>query len=288
MYTNFFQALLTALGYHVVLYVDDTNVIITGETISQLKLAAEKLLELFTEVYSSINLEINWKKTMFMIFHPDKDSFDKISVNNNVICAVRNVNFLGIIIDDQLTWRPNIVNVVAKLNKGIFVLSQTNQILHEKQNMAVYNAFINSALCYGTYIWAYDLNNKIYLGDLFKLQKKALRILLHGSPKAVSCRGEFRKSNLLTLTSIFILQASLYARKTLETNQELHHYNTRSKNQIHRVNCTASAPNSYAALIYNKIPAELRKCQGDAFKKELKKWLIEKEFYSLDGFNTSN
>lgn len=97
-----------------------------------------------------------------------------------------------------------------------------------------------------------------------------------------SCRGIFKKLNLLTLSSLYIYQASLLARKycSEKTNKKIHEYNTRTKDKLHVGGGCEKSPLFNCIPIYNKLPKNLVELvKLDTFKKKLKEWLIEKEFY---------
>ena len=56
-------------------------------------------------------LSLNAKKTKFMIFHYKQKSIEniapKLMINNVVIERVKVFNFLGVTIDENVTWKPH-------------------------------------------------------------------------------------------------------------------------------------------------------------------------------------
>ena len=118
------------------------------------------------------------------------------------------------------------------LNKGIFVMTQMNQTLQNKEVIKVYYAFFHSFLSYGNQLWANELNNKELCRKVFRKQKRAIRILIFGrAARKQTCRGRFRELGILTCTSIFILQSVIYALKYLKSfnNEVAHSRNTRNE-----------------------------------------------------------
>ena len=61
-------------------------------------------------------LTLNGDKTRYMVFlrkqrdHPS--STKELALGNNIILRVTNVKFLGLIIDESLTWVPQVNNIV--------------------------------------------------------------------------------------------------------------------------------------------------------------------------------
>ena len=72
-------------------------------------------------------LSLNYKKTNYIIFHqrnkmiPNENLDIKIDGVN--IARVMSTKFLGVIIDEQMTWKNHITYIASKLSKmmGIFV-----------------------------------------------------------------------------------------------------------------------------------------------------------------------
>lgn len=57
--------------------------------------------------------------------------------------------FLGVEISSNLKWKHHTDQLVRKLNKGIFMLSQVAQCVDRKYALNVYYAYVHSFLSYG-------------------------------------------------------------------------------------------------------------------------------------------
>jgi hypothetical protein len=69
----------------------------------------------------------------------------------------------------------------------------------------IYFSYFESCLRYGIILWdGFNESNKI-----FKLQKKVLRILSAVS-NHTSCRQVFKDYNILTLSSLYILEVTMF------------------------------------------------------------------------------
>lgn len=83
IYTNCIQELIRKLGADAVVYVDDTNIIIKAKTFRELQTKAVNILWELKNFFASLNLELNWSKTVYMLFDETKDDF-QLSLDNIV------------------------------------------------------------------------------------------------------------------------------------------------------------------------------------------------------------
>ena len=74
-------------------------------------------------------LSINIKKSKFMIFKPrqKKQNLDiSITLTSHAIERVKDIVFLGVILDENLTWKPQIAHVSRKISKSIGVIYKSS------------------------------------------------------------------------------------------------------------------------------------------------------------------
>ena len=288
IYTNCIKAIFDKYGVDFVLYVDDSNIIITGKTVEQMKEIAELVLVEVNRFFSSLNLALNLNKTVCMLFNCGEEEIN-LKVNGTIIEQVTNTKILGIEISHTLSWANHIEQVTRNVSKGIFILKQTSQMMYQKHNLLVYHAFIHSFLSYGIVLWGNPALHKDLLETLFRKQKRAVRILKGIHDWRISCRTYFKELGILTLPSLYIYHSALYAKKFNShlTNETLYPYNTRGKTLIHREVTGKRSISDAVNRIYNKLPSDLRQLNKIAFKKKLFKILVEHEFYSVNDFFTS-
>lgn len=291
IYTNCIQELIRLWGGEALIYVDDTNIIITGSTYDEIREKALKILKELKKFFASLNLELNWDKTLYMLFENLDEPFD-LEIDNVTLKKVCHTTFLGVELQNDLMWNKHVKNLEKSLHKGNFVLSQISATLHSKESFKVYFAFIHSFLSYGCLLWANQLVDDGHYKSIFKLQKRAIRILKYGKlARRQSCRGLFKQFGILTLASIFVMQAALYAKKFYKhnTNDQVHTYNTRNKKDIHITHTHPKAPIHINSRVLNQLPIHIKmETNLKKFKTVLKKWLTNKEFYSLHEFFESN
>uniref|UniRef100_A0A3Q3ELG3 NACHT domain-containing protein n=1 Tax=Labrus bergylta TaxID=56723 RepID=A0A3Q3ELG3_9LABR len=89
-------------------------------------------------------LSLNLNKTKFMIIaNQKKDENVLLSIDGVNIERVSEFRFLGVIMDDKLTWKSHIAHVKKKVSKNIFVLNKTKFILDCKVLFTYFNLFID-------------------------------------------------------------------------------------------------------------------------------------------------
>ena len=67
-------------------------------------------------------LSINVKKTKLMIFRPRQKTLPitrQILIENNVLEEVDNTKFLGVYIDQHLTWKTHVNFIAAKISESV-------------------------------------------------------------------------------------------------------------------------------------------------------------------------
>ena len=104
-----------------------------------------------------------------------------------------------------------------------------------------------------------------------------------------SCRNIFKDVGILTLPGTFIYECLSYTRANLENtslNSDYHDYNTRLKGSIrpigHRLTKMSKSFLCMGVRLFNKLPESLRQLEYIEFRREVKKYVVGKEFYTID------
>ena len=85
--------------------------------------------------------------------------------------------YLSCIIQDNVKWAEHIESQTKKCNKRMFLLRQLNNLRVDSNILALYyNSMIASVLTYVISSW-YSSCNKTTLSELFRVEKRALRVI---------------------------------------------------------------------------------------------------------------
>jgi len=155
--------------------------------------------------FSANSLQANASKTNYMIIHPTRDynGHTPLTINNTNIKQITECTFLGITIDNKLTFQSHIKRLTNKVSSGLFALRQVKNILPRRHLKPIYHALIASHLNHGITFW--NSATKTNTHKLLVLQKKALRIITHSDYNAPST-PLFNSEKILTIDNLHRLQ----------------------------------------------------------------------------------
>jgi hypothetical protein len=144
-----------------------------------------------------------------------------------------------------------------KINTANFTIYSIRNSISRKALFFVYYSYVYSFLTFGIMFWGTE-NKNLY--ELFLLQKSSVRLICGLSAK-FSCRGYFKKFDLLTVPCLFIYVLCIFKFNNsdlFETNSDLHRYNTRNKNDVviplHTSNSLSKSPYYLAATLFDHLP----------------------------------
>ena len=100
----------------------------------------------------------------------------KLELNGTTIKRVNQTKFLGVIIDDKLSWVPHINTLAMKLKSCIGALSRIKEAVPVHLHKNLYHTLFESHLSYGISVLGRVSANK--LSTLFTIQKTCIRILV--------------------------------------------------------------------------------------------------------------
>ena len=200
---------------------------------------------------------------------------------------VRSTKFLGVYIDNALSWEPHIDSTAKKLAPVCYALYRLTQVSSRSTVISYYYAHFVSRASYGIIFWGCSH----HFERIFRLQKKAVRYIA-GVSKYSSCRNIFKDLNILTLACIYILEIVLYVKKnfnTFATNNFYHSYSTRERNNLniplHNLSKFEESPNYMGIKLYNNIPNCIKNIINvKAFKREMISYLSNMGFYSIEEY----
>lgn len=166
-----------------VLFADDTNIFVIAKDKQSLFQKANQTLHDISNYMSSNKLHINMGKCCYMHFNSHKTTTmdtdtlttPTLKLNNIAIKHVTETKFLGVIIDDKLSWQPHINSLSKKLACSAGILSRIKDSVPSHLHKSLYHTLFESYLSYGITVWGGVSYNKLL--PLFRMQKKCCRIL---------------------------------------------------------------------------------------------------------------
>ena len=106
-------------------FADDTNLLFSNKSPDVIRKTMNNELELLFDWLCANRLSLNVAKTEFIIFRPPKMNLDKrvvLTLNHKKIFESRKIKYLGLLMDDRLTWKFHINELSKKLNRSVDML----------------------------------------------------------------------------------------------------------------------------------------------------------------------
>ena len=133
--------LFSTIAYSLLALPNQLNVLINGELLKD------------NDWLVANRLPLSVNKTKYMIFHNSQKDISNFSLNlilnDGEIEKVSTFNFLWIILDENIHWKPHIENVACKLAKYCGVLSKLKNFLSLHILRTLYYSMIHPHLNYG-------------------------------------------------------------------------------------------------------------------------------------------
>ena len=163
--------------FRVITFADDTNLFMAAPSMQSLFQNVNMELDKIQAWFESNRLSINVSKTCFQLYskRPIQDA-PQIKINNASVRRASSVKFLGVIVDEKLTFKEHIAYVAKKLSIGIGFLYRGREVLNYKQLTLLYNAILVPHITYCNLVWG--INYPTYINKLYILQKRAARVIL--------------------------------------------------------------------------------------------------------------
>lgn len=199
---------------------------------------------------------------------------------------MQSVRFLGIGLDSELNWKCHIGDLSTGLSKTIFALYKLTNAVGQRAAKIAYHSLFHSKMSYAIVAWG----NSVGASKIFIIQKRAIRIinkLPHGEP----CKEHFIRNKIMSFPSTFIYNTLLYIHKNKSkyiTRSDVHTHNTRFACKLDEpiYKLTKFKRNSLQLSIYNKLPDSFTKLSINSFKKNIKRLLLLRCYYSIDEYLT--
>ena len=195
------------------MFADDTNLFWSNKDIKTLFSVVNQELAKIDEWFKVNKLSLNLKKTNYIFFHQKQKKEDiplklpKISINENNIDRVKSTKFLGVLIDENLSWNEHIQLVVNKISKNIGILHKAKTILNKKCLTNLYFSFINSYINYGNIAWGSTYHTN--LKQIHSKQKHACRII-YKENKLTHSKPLMKDMNALNVYQINIYKTLIF------------------------------------------------------------------------------
>ena len=198
-------------------FADDTSILLSNCDINLLFHNANNAIADVFNWFCANKLSLNPQKTKYMVIrspHKQPDFSNLfLHINNNKLTQVgsghkeETTKFLGIYLDEHLTWKSHINYINNKISRALFMINQAKNVLPTSSLKTLYFALIHPYLNYGLLTWGSATQSN--LNRTIILQKRAVRIINKKSFKSHT-DPLFKSSNILKLPDLYECQVSMF------------------------------------------------------------------------------
>ena len=220
-----------------VLFADDTNIFVSSKSYHDAINNANEILRSVSQYMLANKLHFNLQKSCYMYFSPTKrnvtseqDTSSSLYINGIEIKRVSETKFLGVILDDKLSWDAHISSLIKKLRCSTGQLNRIKECVPKHLHKTLYHTLFESHLTYGITVWGGVSKSK--LNPIFVAQKHCMRVMF-GDKEAylekfrTSARSRSKESQILG-SEFYSRECSkpLFNCEDLFTVHNLYHYHT--------------------------------------------------------------
>ena len=175
IYVNDIQESSDKLNFF--LLADDTNAVYADKNLKSLESTVNQELCKLFDWLTANKLTLNIKKTNFVIFrpaqrkltyHPKIMIFDNDQNKNVALECKEFVRYLGIIIDNNLSWKHHIDHVAIKMSRPVELICKLRHFLQRHTLLTIYRSLVAPYLTYGLMAWGKHINRTLKSFSSFK------------------------------------------------------------------------------------------------------------------------
>ena len=223
-----------------VLYADDTAILYSNSDFYKLLNIFNHELEIFNTWTRANKIVLNYDKTKFMIVTRKQycKNSASLKINDIPIGQVKFYKYLGVTIDDRLSFNEHANCLSSKLSSVLGVLRSLS-FLPRYVLQLIYYSLGHSALMYGIVVWGSASSSIV--NPIFILQKKIIRVITcnswyaHTSPifkelKVLKFHDLYELQMLSLMYRILFLNHMPYAKERILSNNVNTSHMTRNNN----------------------------------------------------------
>jgi len=199
-----------------VMFADDTNLFLSDKNINSLFENMNLELENTITWFKANKLSLNIKKTKWSLFHPtSKKRFlpkvlPDLLIDGLKIERDKVTKFLGVFIDENLSWKHHINYISTKVSKSIGILYKAREFLNKHNLKQLYFSFIHTYINYANIAWASTHKSK--LERLYRHQKHAAR-LINFKDRYTHAKPLLEEMKILTIYELNIFNVIFFVYK---------------------------------------------------------------------------
>jgi hypothetical protein len=142
-----------------ILFADDTNIFVEGQSAEDAYKKGNALLRSVKNYMLLNKLHINMSKCCYVHFKPKtrantpEETKFELSIDDFPIKQSKTAKFLGVVLDEHLSWEPHIAALRRKLNYASATINRIRDSIPEDMHTDLYHTLFESHLTYCLSVW---------------------------------------------------------------------------------------------------------------------------------------
>lgn len=223
IFTNSLANKLTKLGVKYYMYADDTCVLIRGKSLAEIQRKGQEVIDVLQKWAHDNGIIINKKKTCYMVIRDPRKkllgnawqmifhSIDCLHSEGKTECQcneevmrVTKTKYLGVTVDDKLSWGEHVKAVCIKLRKCLVAITRMTGKSSAGLKRLVYTALGESHINYAIPAWG--MAKKVWRRKIAQVQKRIIRKFTRPGETITNTR---KKYGILTVEARYVHQLAV-------------------------------------------------------------------------------
>ena len=216
LFLIYINDIASATHEKILTFADDTTIYISDKDPQQLTRKGNMALNKLYLWFCANKLSLNTNKTKYIVIRPHNKLFPEnlpLHINSELIEKIsktsneHSVKFLGILLDEHLSWKAHINYINRKITHAIFSLNQVKNFLPHQTMRNLYYSIVHPHMLYGILAWGNA--NSTTIRKTILLQKRAIRVI-HNIPYRSHTDPYFKESKILRVQDLYELQTLIF------------------------------------------------------------------------------
>lgn len=285
-------------GADILCYADDTVIIFRDTSWDRVIRLAEMGTNQVAAWLNRNLLTLNTKKTKLVTFYKTQRSLPQQNIKLQIHCCglrtdksdcsscefigqVKSTRYLGLEIDECLTFKYHIKKLSGRVRKIIYIMKSLRHACDKNTLLMVFNSLCQSIISFGILAWGGAAKGAMI--ELERAQRAVLKVMLN-KPFRYPTDDLYKEAEVLGVRQLFIHKAvTLVHKKTINSDE----YIKISQKRVFKVSVPAikSAfasrhPNFLLPSIYNKICKifDVKSIPTSTLKRQVQTWLLSQSY----------
>ena len=258
------------------LFADDTTIFFHRNNINEINSTGKNIMIQLTTWFNANKLTLNADKSSFTIFKSSRKTIpnqpDNIEFHDQQIKRTSHIKFLGVILDENLTWNLHINELCSKLKRLFHIFYNIRNVLSKDNIKTIYYTLIYSRIKYGITVFGQACDSK--LKRIQTLQNQLLKVLsgknyrfstdmLHNEFELLKIKDIVKQEIITFVHNFFSNSLPPVFSGYFETLASNHNRNTRNGSNLikitsHTSNFAAASIKIQGAKVWNRLDNSLK------------------------------